>query len=400
MSWHTTQPFTPLATIATAPIVYGIVQPGENVSAGVPFVQTRDIGGVLDPAHLDRTTDKIAAAYGRSSLIAGDILIALRGEIGSSALVPESLTGANISRGVARLRVSAQHDPHFVHQVLSSTHVRREIDSLSRGSALREISIGALRTVTIPTPSLPEQRKIAEILRVWDKAIGTTETLSSLKQKRFRYALQRLLSSENWPRVTLGRVTERVVRKNDGRDHLVMTISAKSGFVAQADKYRRDMAGKSAETYTLLRKGEFAYNKGNSLTYPQGCIFPLRQPTALVPSVYVAFRLDPELNANYYEHLFSAGLLNRQLAQRISAGVRNNGLLNINATEFFGIRVPVPPRPEQDRVAKVLDSMTAEIALLDRKIELLRTQKRGLMQKLLTGDVRVIPEVVPEEEQP
>lgn len=177
--------------------------------------------------------------------------------------------------------------------------------------------------------------------------------------------------------------------KSDGASHTVMTISAKTGFVAQADKYRRDMAGANLANYTLLRRGEFAYNKGNSLTYPQGCIYALKVDSALVPNVYYSFRLRGDLNSSYYEHFFASGALNRQLAQRITSGVRGNGLLNLHADDFFGVKVPVPDRATQDLIADALNVGTRKIELLQRKAELLRTQKRGLMQKLLTGQVRV-----------
>ncbi len=90
-----------------------------------------------------------------------------------------------------------------------------------------------------------------------------------------------------------------------------MMISAKSGFLLQSDKYSRDMAGRSLDNYIVLHEGEFAYNKGNSLTYPQGCIFPLERPTAFVPHVYFCFALKKGLNRNFYAHLFAARMLNR-----------------------------------------------------------------------------------------
>jgi type I restriction enzyme S subunit len=111
-----------------------------------------------------------------------------------------------------------------------------------------------------------------------------------------------------------------------------MTISAKSGFLLQSDKYSRDMAGRSVENYVVLREGEFAYNKGNSLTAPQGCIFRLDRPTALVPHVYICFALKDGLNPAFYAHFFEAGALNPQLARLINSGVRNDGLLNLADT--------------------------------------------------------------------
>lgn len=153
----------------------------------------------------------------------------------------------------------------------------------------------------------------------------------------------------------------------------------------QSDKFARDMAGSSVDRYTLLHEGEFAYNKGNSLVAPYGCIYRLDRPSALVPFVYFCFALKPGLDHAFYEHLFAAGALNHQLSRLINSGVRNDGLLNLNIEDFFGCRIPVPPVDEQRRIALTLSAANDELALLDQEIEALTRQKRGLMQKLLTG---------------
>jgi len=168
-----------------------------------------------------------------------------------------------------------------------------------------------------------------------------------------------------------------------------MTISAKSGFLLQSDKFTRDMAGRSVERYTLLKEGEFAYNKGNSLTAPYGCIFPLDRPSALVPFVYFCFALNGELDQEFYTHLFAAGAFNHQLSRLINSGVRNDGLLNLNPEDFFNCRVPVPPVEEQRAIAAALSAAKKELSLLDAQINAFKQQKRGLMQKLLTGEWRV-----------
>jgi type I restriction enzyme S subunit len=180
-----------------------------------------------------------------------------------------------------------------------------------------------------------------------------------------------------------------VRRQNGGGDHPVMTISAKSGFRLQSDKFSRDMAGSSVNRYIVLHEGEFAYNKGNSLTAPHGCIFPLDRPTALVPFVYFCFALKADLNREFFAHLFAAGVLNHQLSRLINSGVRNDGLLNLSPEDFFGCKVPVPPADEQSAIASALTTAKQEIGLLETELEALTRQKRGLMQKLLTGEWRV-----------
>ena len=157
----------------------------------------------------------------------------------------------------------------------------------------------------------------------------------------------------------------------------------------QSDKFARDMAGSSVERYIVLFESEFAYNKGNSLTAPYGCIFSLDRPAALVPFVYFCFALKNGFDHAFYSHLFAAGALNHQLSRLINSGVRNDGLLNLNVDDFFSCKVPVPPIEEQKQIAAALSVAKTELSLLNTKIETITRQKRGLMQKLLTGDWRV-----------
>lgn len=282
------------------------------------------------------------------------------------------------------LRPLPTTDPDYLASFLETIDYR----PYNTGSAQPKLNKAVCASIPIKLPPLSEQQKIAKILRTWDEAIEHTDNLVRFETQAFR-ALRRRLFVSSKPEVPLSEMSTRITTKVDGSLHTVMTISAKTGFVAQADKYRRDMAGASLANYILLRRGEFAYNKGNSLTYPQGCIYALKEDSALVPNVYYSFRLRPDLNSSYYEHFFASGALNRQLAQRITSGVRGNGLLNLNADDFFSVKVPVPDRAVQDGVAHALTMGAREIELLKRKVELLRIQKRGLMQKLLTGQLRV-----------
>jgi type I restriction enzyme S subunit len=82
-------------------------------------------------------------------------------------------------------------------------------------------------------------------------------------------------------------------------------------------------------------------------------------------------------------------MLNTQLTSIINAGVRNDGLLNVPAASFFNLLVSFPPKEEQIQLGKIFDTADRELAFHRQHLEVLRNQKRGLMRKLLTGEVRV-----------
>ncbi|WP_045541346.1 restriction endonuclease subunit S, partial [Acetobacter tropicalis] len=169
----------PLAEICSSPISYGIVQTGEHVPNGIPCLRVIDIAKKeIDLNECIRTNETINSQYKRTVLNEGDIVLALRGEIGLAKIIEQRHAGANITRGLAKISSDRKKlAPHFLIQALSAPSLKAELDRRSGGSALQEISLGELRKASILIPPLPEQKKIAAILSTWDRAIEWREKL-------------------------------------------------------------------------------------------------------------------------------------------------------------------------------------------------------------------------------
>ncbi len=85
-------------------VTYGIVQAGEEFPGGVPYIRTGDIvGGEIPTGRLRRTDPQIAARFTRSRVDSGDVVISIRATVGTTALVPVALQGANLTQGTARI---------------------------------------------------------------------------------------------------------------------------------------------------------------------------------------------------------------------------------------------------------------------------------------------------------
>lgn len=363
----------------------------EYWGGGVKWVSLAD-SGKLDRGYIKSTTKEISMLgikYSSAVLLPPQTVILSRDAgVGKSAVLKSEMA---VSQHFIAWSCSAKNvlDPWFLYAWMQTQ--KPFFERMAVGSTIKTIGLPVFKRLTIDFPPLPEQRKIATILRTWDEAHNKLATLRANRGVLLKGLKQKLLGRdgvfpENWSLKPLADIATRVRRQNGGGDHPVMTISAKSGFLMQSDKFARDMAGSSVDRYTLLCKGEFAYNKGNSLAAPYGCIYRLDRQSALVPFVYFCFALKPGLDPAFYEHLFAAGAMNHQLSRLINSGVRNDGLLNLNAEDFFNCKIPVPPQEEQRRIALVLSAAKDELALLDNELEALTRQKRGLMQKLLTGE--------------
>jgi len=257
-----------------------------------------------------------------------------------------------------------------------------------------------------PLPPLPEQRKIAQILGTWDEAIATTEKLIAALERRKQGLMQRLLIvpqhkttpinrlpgfQEKWVRKPLGEVFQRVTRKNGIGNQNVLTASAQHGLVSQTDYFNRKVASDNLDNYYLLMKSEFAYNKSSSDGYPFGAIKQLEGYEAgVLSTLYICFQLaDESCDGTFYKHFFEAGGMNRGIYSIAQEGARNHGLLNIGLSDFFGLEVPVPSWAEQIKLAEFFELQNKQIEVAKRQLRQVQEQKKGLMQRLLTGQVRV-----------
>ncbi|HDO26445.1 MAG TPA: restriction endonuclease subunit S, partial [Nitrospirae bacterium] len=105
---------------------------------------------------------------------------------------------------------------------------------------------------------------------------------------------------------------------------------------------------------------------------------------------FISFkRKNKAICSEFYEHYFIADHHARELRKYISSSARSDGLLNLNKKDFFKILVPYPTADKQKAIANALSTTREEIELLKRLAEKYKEQKRGLMQKLLTGNIRV-----------
>jgi type I restriction enzyme S subunit len=196
-----------------------------------------------------------------------------------------------------------------------------------------------------------------------------------------------------WRPRSLSDLCTRIVEKVGDAKLTPVSITAGRGFVSQAEKFGRDIAGAQYKNYTYLRRGEFAYNKGNSNLYPQGCVYRLKEfDEAAASNAFICFRLAEGNASGFFEGLFEKNAHGRQLTRFLTSGARSDGLLNIKPEEFFSVEFPIPPRPaEQQKIADCLASLDELIAAQGRKVEVLRAHKKGLMQQLFPSEGETLP---------
>jgi type I restriction enzyme S subunit len=392
---------TSLENICAAPITYGIVQCGPHIENGIPYIRVSDMNRrELDVSGMLRTSPAIAARFSRSRVQEGDVVYALRGNIGEVRTVGSPVAGANLTQGTARLSPNnLVRTPYLLWSLRSLTSLR-QAELEAKGSTFREITLASLRRIQLPIPPLSEQDSIAEALSDADALVESLEQLVIKKRNLKQGAMQELLAGktrlpgfkEKWGTHSVSEYFEFVSTRNAELNDNVVTISAQQGFVRQEEFFKKRVASKVLENYYLIQRGNFAYNRSYSNGYPFGAIKRLtKYAKGVVTTLYICFALKPDADADpsFFEHYFEAGLLNSGLATVTNEGGRAHGLLNITKADFFSRELNCPSGTEQTAIAAILCDMDAEIAALEAKLGKARHLKQGMMQELLTGKVRL-----------
>lgn len=281
------------------------------------------------------------------------------------------------------------------------SYINNKVHFFVESAAIPQLTGEQIASYKIAIPSLPEQKEIEKYIQLWDTAIEKQSELIKKLKLRKRALMQQLLTgkkrlpgfSGEWKRIKLGEIAERSTRKNEEDNKNVVTISAQRGFVVQTDFFNKSIASETLDNYFLVHRNEFCYNKSYSTGYPMGAIKRLKTfDKAVVTTLYICFRLidSTSVNIDFFEQFCESGILNKELVKIANEGGRAHGLLNVTPADFFNMHMKIPKIEEQDAIANVLVNADKEIELANEKLVYLQSQKRGLMQQLLTGKKRVI----------
>jgi type I restriction enzyme S subunit len=255
------------------------------------------------------------------------------------------------------------------------------------------ISQTMINPISLPLPPLSEQKRIAEVLSTWDQAIQLTEQLIRQKEQRKKWLMQNLLtgkmrlkgfSGESQFRVLGKFITEVSDRNKNGEIKNVLSVTNSKGFINQAEQFEREVASADVSNYKIVRKGQFAYNPSRVNV---GSLDLLRKfDIGILSPMYVVFETDQKnLIPEYLFYLLKTNWFYGHIPMFVQGSVRDS----LSFDGLCGMKFFIPSIEEQTAIAEVLQTAEKEIELRKAKAEKLKEQKKGLMQQLLTGRVRL-----------
>jgi type I restriction enzyme S subunit len=344
----------------------------------------------IDLTGLRYVTHEFDDKESKTRLREGDLLTVQSGHIGTTAVVPSELEGANCHALIVTRLDQSQVNPAFLSQYLNSEIGTARMRGLEVGSTILHINTKDLKRFRIPLPPLPEQRKIAAILSTWDRAIELSEKLIAAKQKRKQALMQQLLTGKVrlpgfeksvWKNCHLSDVAKNSTRRNGTSPDqaTVYSVTNSVGMIPMDE----GVIGENIERYKTVSHFDFAYNpmriNVGSIAMWDG------NEDVLVSPDYVVFRCGPKLDAEFLEQFRQTHYWRHFVTRAGGGSVR----VRIYFNDLAAMKLNLPSLDEQKAIAAVLNAQDKELQLIERRLNALKQQKRGLMQQLLTGKVRV-----------
>lgn len=355
----------------------------------MPFVQTGDVG--CSGTYLERFSQTLNQdGIGVSKVFPqGTILITIAANIGDTAITtfevacPDSV--------VAIQPYPEKADVYWLKKILETK--KNDLDSQATQNAQKNINLQVLKPLQIIAPPLPEQKKIAQILSTWDKAINTTEKLLANSQQQKKALMQQLLTGK-----------KRLLDENGKRFsgewsecHLSEIANITMGSSPKSEAYNEIANGLpllqgNADIKDRLSCPRIFTSEITKECYKDDILLSVRAPVGSAAiSVHHACigrgisAIKANLN-NSQSYLYQWFLWFEPRWASLSQG---STFESINSDEIKNLKIHISIFKEQEKIAAVLFTADKEIELLKQKLEVLKQEKKSLMQQLLTGKKRV-----------
>ncbi len=358
---------------------YGINAPAVDYSEELPtYLRITDINDD-GKINLDNKVSVNSPDSKNYYLKEGDIVFARTGATVGKTYLYNKKDGNFVFAGFL-IRFSPNKQkiiPYYLKTYTTTAHYWHWVRITSQRSGQPGINAAEYSSLRIPTPPLPEQQKIAEIINTWDKAIEKQSRLIEKLEMRKKGLTQQLLTAKRrlpgfstpWKKVKLGEICNITTGKLDANameDNGIYPF-----FTCAKDVYKINKYAFDTEALLISGNGEYVgyvhYCKGKFNAYQR---------------TYVLDRFRD--NIFYLKYTLQYYLPKRILQTKSNS---NTPYIVIGTLKYMIILEP--SMAEQTAIAEVLKTADHEIELAKQKLELFRQQKHGLMQQLLTGKKRV-----------
>lgn len=370
---------------------YGINAPAVSFSINLPtYLRITDIDddGNFKASERKSVNDKDALKY---VLCSGDIVFARTGGTVGKTYLHTNRNGSLVFAGFL-IRFRTDKSKLFPNYLKYHTGTKRYWDwvkVISMRSGQPGINGAEYCLMPIIVPPVSEQCKISSTLSLWDEAITKAHQLIAQLQQRNKGLKQQLLTGKKrlkgynkpWGEIHLAEAFNE--RNETGFVNLDLLSVGSLGVYPQSQSEKRDTSNSDKAKYKRICAGDIGYN---TMRMWQGRS-ALSSLEGIVSPAYTIVTPKKRQHSEFYAYLFKLPSVVNKFFRNSQGLVEDT--LNCKFKDFAIVKVEVPEYEEQVAIANVLTTAQSEIKSCEQKLMALQQQKTGLMQKLLTGEVRV-----------
>jgi type I restriction enzyme S subunit len=384
------------------------VQRKQRGIEGLPVVSVTIDQGVVRRSSLERRMT--------SDLAAEDHLLVRKGDLVYNMMrMWQGALGVAVEDGiVSPAYVVCEPKPgvnsRYFFYLLKTAPILKRLNDYSHGITEDRLRLyfQEFRSVPVNVHSASEQDSLALLFSTIDNLINHNKQLIAAKQERRTWLMQQLLTGKrrlsgfkksnklrktpfgtlpaDWGYPRIGDVAREVSERNGANAaRPVLSCTKHQGLVDSLTYFGKRIFSEDLSNYKVVHRHQFAYATNH---IDEGSIgYQDTYDEALISPIYTVFQANETMDDRFlflilktetYRHIFSSNT---------SASVDRRGSLRWH--DFAKIRVPRPSIEEQKAIVKVINTADRELDLLRSQLDALREQKKGLMQLLLTGKVRV-----------
>ncbi len=344
-----------------------------------------------------------------------DLVLAKLGDpIGKTCRIPKNFPAGIVVADVVRIRTSTKKsDSRYIEYVLNSEFCERQLIKEKIGTTRPRVNLKQIRNLGFPIPPKPEQQKIASILTNVDNLIQKTDN-SIKKTKLLKKGLEQNILTKGIGHTRFKKVKwlfrkeieipdewnwEKIYEVFDLRSGSTPSRSERKYFEGNIPWVTSTDLNRGIITNTLEKISDKAVQDTNLRIYPKGtfliAIYGLEAKgtrgkcgilgmDSTINQACMVFLDSGILDPRFLFHFYL------QFGEKIDfAFAQGTKQQNLSENTLKFLKIPIPTKDEQQQIVSILSSLDSKIEKLERCQGLLKNFKKGLMQKLLTGQIRV-----------
>ena len=363
---------------------------------GVRIIQLQNIGdGKFVNDYKIYTSEEKARSLNSNLIYPGEIIIAKMADpLARATILPKIEPKYLMASDGIRLKINTDYfDNYYILTQINSDVFRKEALNNSTGTTRKRIGLVTLGNLPMMIPSFEEQQKIGSLFKQLDDTIVLHQRKLDLLKEQKKGYLQKMFPkngakvpelrfagfAEDWEERKLRDLLNKNSEKNKNLSVInVESVSNKTGFTKQTDQFEDySVASADLSNYYVIREKQFAYNPSRinvgSIAYKD-----LGDEISVVSPLYVSFSTKKVLNDGFLWNWFKTASFDAQRQRLSEGGVRDT----LSFNQLSEMNTMFPTYPEQEKIGSFFQQLDETIALHQRKLDLLKEQKKGFLQKM------------------